>query len=305
MEKCASCGRGGEEVKLFDGLYVNDIVKVCERCSLISNIPLIKRPTVTQLKDSEKPFSVRSRLTRMAHLPVEQRKEKSPYEQLKDLEEKPELEQPEPEEMVFKLVDNFHWIIQTERRRRALSANQLAETISESVSAINMLEKGIVPSKSIDLIRALEQFFKVRLIKRDLIEKIEEEKRMNRGIAEKSPAFIEERKLPPKNIPVSLGRKESDGFKMRDLQALNDRIEKDFSYPTKSKEQVGKEQMAGFGKEDTEYLKKSVLKHTASSSYSSSQKSNVPTLYDLMKHKEERDKTSVTGSDIQIVEDKK
>jgi ribosome-binding protein aMBF1 (putative translation factor) len=290
MEKCSHCKRSEEEVRLFDGLLVNNTVKICERCSLIEGIPIIKRPSTNQLRDSEKPYAVRQRLARMAHLPQEQKKIVSAYDELKKLEEKPELER--PEDLVFNLVDNFHWIIQTERRRRGFSQKQLASELHEGESAIAMLEKGIIPSKSLDLIRTLEQFLKVNLVKRDFMDKLEEEKRKNiMGLEQRSPVIAEAKTIPVKTNPSA---KDTSEFKIRDLQRSNERIEHDFSYPRKSREQVGNEQMEDVGKEDTAYLKKNIMKDALKT------RGDVPTIYDLMKKKQEKEHTSVTGKDIEL-----
>ena len=75
MEKCARCGKNEEEVMLFDGIYVNEPVKICERCAILSNILIIKKPTSEQLKASERPFGVRDRLSRMAGIKQEYKKQ--------------------------------------------------------------------------------------------------------------------------------------------------------------------------------------------------------------------------------------
>jgi len=297
MDQCSGCKRSGEEVKLFDGLNVNSIVRVCERCSIINGIPIIKRPSTKQLRESEQPYSVHTRLARLAHMEEGEKKEKTAYEVLKEIDSKPELEHPEPEDLVFKLVDNFHWVIQTERRRKGLSAKQLAEAIHESESAINMLEKGIVPSRSLGMIQAIEQLLKTKLVKRDLFEKMQEERKKNLTASIKPEASsTPEQKTPAKDIPTPFSRKEAESFKMRDLQRLNEKIDKDFAFEKKTKEEVGKEQMEDIGKEDIEYLKKTVLKN----SQSLQKKPDTPKIYDLMKKKEEKDKSSLTGKDIEL-----
>ena len=53
MENCVRCNIGGEEVRLFDAIYEGRMAKICERCSIIENVPIIKKPNVSQLKESE------------------------------------------------------------------------------------------------------------------------------------------------------------------------------------------------------------------------------------------------------------
>jgi ribosome-binding protein aMBF1 (putative translation factor) len=306
MEKCSRCGRTGEEVKLFDGIYVNDSVRICEKCSLIAGIPIIKRPSTEQLRDSERPYGVRTRLLRMNHLESGEKKEKSSFEKLKELESRPDLER--PEDLVFKLVDNFHWIIQTERRRKGFTTGQLAASISESESAIKLLEKGMIPSKSLDLIRALEQFLKVRLIKRDIIDALDEKKReddkVSSFILQKKSEIIKKQESsvlglakPAPNFSPGQYRSKTENrdSKMQTLQRQSENIDKDFSYNRKTKEEVGREQVESIGKEDTAYIQRSIRKEQS--------KSGAPSIYDLMKKKEEKDK-SMLGKDIEVLEDK-
>jgi len=311
MERCVSCGRAESEVKLFDGFYVNASVKMCERCSLINGVPIIKRPSTSQLKDAEKPYQVRSRLLRMAHINPDKKDEKLPSQILKEIEEKPELEQ--PEDLVFQLIDNFHWAIQTERRRKGYSQKQLAEAVGESETAIKMLEKGIVPSKSLDMIRAIEQLLKVKLVKRDLVEQLEEQRKKEAQLKAIFPKSDKTNAIIPGSTAahsvtiskpdeqnkqgLSFSKRADAALRMRDLQRNSDRIDRDFDFSRKSREQVGNEQMEDIGKEDTDFIKKTVYKESLK------QKSNTPSIYELMKKKEEKEKTSMTGDDIKIAND--
>ncbi len=297
MEKCAVCGRTENEVRLFDGVYINELSKICERCSLASGIPIIKRPSTSQLKDSEKPYTVRSRLMRMNHLQTETKKEKPILQQIKELEEKPELEQPSEDELVFNLVDNFHWVLQTARRRKGYSLKQLAEAIKESESAIAMLEKKIVPRDSLNLLITLEQFLGIKLIKKDLTEierelkkkeqlkKFELEKQeylQNKEHLKSSSTDSEKTEINPENLIFR--KKVAETMSIHELQRASNKIEHDFEYPNKTREEVGGEQ---------------------SGSYVKAKKGSTPSIYELVKKKEERDKTSVTGKDIEVVDDSK
>ena len=44
MEECEICGISGKEVRLFDAIHEGRMSQVCERCSLVENIPIIKKP---------------------------------------------------------------------------------------------------------------------------------------------------------------------------------------------------------------------------------------------------------------------
>src|SRR3989344_3577946 len=73
MAECFKCGKSSEEVKLLDAIFNDELVKICEECSLSEDIPIIRRPTTSQLKESERSYSVRERLRRMAGLVPEER----------------------------------------------------------------------------------------------------------------------------------------------------------------------------------------------------------------------------------------
>ncbi len=335
MEKCTRCGKNDNEVRIFYGFYVNDTVTICERCAILENIPMIKRPTASQLKESEKPVGVRERLSRMIGIPLAKKKEKTQAEEIKELQARSEKELGNPEELVFKLIDNFHWQILTNRRRKCLTQKQLAETIGESEAAIKLLEKGVVPGKSLDLINKLEQFFGINLVKKDIIEKIEEQRKIERKISstylknreqekkdfedkmklEEGEDMLTEAIITEKNprirekeivegIPLrarEFKKEVATTLRISDLKKIDQQIEKDFT--KKSRQEVGEEQFEGFGKEDTEKLKGVLEKQTAEKKKEIFSKSKTPSIYDLMKEKEERDK-GLTGKDIELVKEK-
>jgi ribosome-binding protein aMBF1 (putative translation factor) len=245
----------------------------------------------------------------MAHISEADKKEKTVLDSLREIESKPEIEK--PDDLVFKLVDNFHWIIQTERRRKGITARQLAQTIGESENAILLLEKGIIPSKSMDLIRSLEQILKVKLIKRDLIEQIQEKKVLEEkrdlelarikkeGFVSTTPSkVVIPQNVPEKHNPLSFNKKETENFNVNDLQKLSKKIDEDMEFDKKTRQQVGEEQLDRFGKEELDNSKRKIY-----SSVPSKPKNTVPTIYDLMKRKQEKDKSEIRGGEIQMVKD--
>jgi len=305
-QKCVRCGKREDGVKLFDGIYITELVKICEKCSIIASVPIIKRPSAEQLKDSERPYGVKTRLMNLAGLGVEQKKSKSALEELREIESRPELEK--PESMSFKLVDNYHWLIQTTRRRKGFTAKQLAEAIFESEAAVNMLENKSVPRNSLQLIRKIEQILNLNLIQRDHFGEIIGNIKLPplepfRG--ENNEEFIEKVEIlneKPVDVSSLAFRKEvSDKLRVRDLQRTSKIIDEDMDFSVKSREQVGNEQLEGFGKEDFAGIKRKVY-----DSYERRElktKGNVPSIYDLMKKKEEKERTSITGKDIQVNDD--
>jgi len=176
-EVCFRCERSGKEVRLFDAIYENEIVKVCEKCSITENLLVIRKPTTSQLRDSEKSYTVYQRMKILAGLNKKEKKTEtiSMLDQIRRIEKNPELEIPE-EKKPFNLVDNFHWQIARARRNKGLSQRQLGWALGESEAAIKMIEKAELPEDSEMLIKKLEQFFQIKLRERTEQE-LEEEKR--------------------------------------------------------------------------------------------------------------------------------
>ncbi|MEM0465849.1 MAG: hypothetical protein QXW97_04095 [Candidatus Pacearchaeota archaeon] len=167
MEYCVRCNISSERVQLFDCIYYGKLDKICERCSIIENIDLIKKPDQTVLKKSERPLSVYERLKiSLFGKDAEDKKERERIireERLKELDKNPQLEFPVSEQL--NLIDHFHWEIMKNRRRRGLSYRQLGEAISEPEALLEMLEKGKLPDNADLIIRKLEQFFRISLRK--------------------------------------------------------------------------------------------------------------------------------------------
>jgi len=189
MEECFNCAISSEKVRLFDAISKKGIVKICKNCSLELNLPLIKRPTTFQLKESE----------------VEQERGKTVYETLSSIAGLDALEHQEKVERLAKqrnslkkeefdlrnlvdknfkkrfkpdlkprpdLIDNFHWVIMRARRSKKLTQSKLAQELGESLSAIQMAEQGILPENDYRLINKLEAFLAINLVKKEFVNEI-------------------------------------------------------------------------------------------------------------------------------------
>jgi len=194
METCVRCGISGEEVRLFDAIYDGRMEKICERCSIIENIPVIKKPDASQLRDAEQ-VTVFKRMKRLAGVSEEKKDETFFVEdKLRELDTKPELEMPEKNKL--NLIEHYHWEIMKNRRRKGLSQEKLAENLGESVTAIQMIEKGKLPENAESLIRKLEQFFLIKLRKVSETEKI-----MQEIEKEEKPVLLDESGRKLEEIP--------------------------------------------------------------------------------------------------------
>lgn len=164
MKNCYICGISGEKVRIFDAIHELRIINLCERCSIIENIPIIRKPNSEQLKESEI-IRVSERMKNLSGIRDEKKQETFfKRDRLKELEKNPDLEKPEKENL--NLINHFYWEIMKNRRRRGLSQKQLAESIGESEMAIKMIENSKFPENAKRIINKLEQFFQINLRKR-------------------------------------------------------------------------------------------------------------------------------------------
>lgn len=180
VDYCNRCGIPSDEVRLFDAISNFEIVSLCKKCLDFEGLPVISRPTTSQLKDLEKNEGSSSFKKNVSKVFDMKKFKKNPEDvTLKDLVEKNYVKKvkfekkPRPE-----LVDNFHWIIMIARRKRKLSQVFVAKEIGESELAIKMAEKGILPEDDYKLIGKLESYFGVELIKKSFKEKIGSKKEL-------------------------------------------------------------------------------------------------------------------------------
>lgn len=169
--KCFKCGISGNDARLLDAITPKGIVKVCERCAQEEGIPIIKRPTTFQLKESEKKPTFKEKFSSVSK--PEPKKEERNLKEIVDKNYESSVskdKKPRPD-----LVDNFHWIIMRARRLKKISRKKLAEEISEAESAIEMAEQGILPEDDYRLVNKLESFLgvKIRKSNQSLIQKPE------------------------------------------------------------------------------------------------------------------------------------
>jgi ribosome-binding protein aMBF1 (putative translation factor) len=156
-EKCARCRITESEVKLYDSIYDGRMASLCERCSIIENIPIIKKPSSDQLKNTDRPVAVYNRMKRMADMNGEKQDTFFMEDKLNALDKNPELELPEKEKL--NLIPHYYWEIMKNRRRKGLSQEKLAEAIGESPTVIKMIEKGKLPENAKIVLSKLEQYF--------------------------------------------------------------------------------------------------------------------------------------------------
>jgi len=165
--ECFNCGISESKARLFDAVSSRGIVKICDVCSKNERMPIVRRPTTFQLKESEKTLSIYDRLSKLSGIEGESRRKDGKAEINlrkivdRNFESKVSSEKrPRPD-----LVDNFHWIIMRVRRLKKLTQKKLAQEISESEVAIKMAERGVLPEDDYRLVNKLESFLGIKIIK--------------------------------------------------------------------------------------------------------------------------------------------
>ncbi len=276
MDECVRCQRNKEQVKLVDAILDGEIAKICEECAVLENIPIIRKPTSYQLEASEKPYSVRQRLAKMAGVKLKEDVQDSvkrdmkakagvceikgiTLDKLRPVKDYSKLFK-KRQELVKKsnqpidLVDNWNWHVQMARRNRKITLSQLSNLIGESELTLKIMEQGELPDDALRIIVKLEQFFKIRL------RKSEAAKEQNR--IQQATRVVRE----PVRV-LSFDKVSLQNLTLADLKRMKDERERD-----EREDWKGTEKLAwGGGTKEKE-------------------------------KKEKKDK-SVVGSDIEIIED--
>jgi ribosome-binding protein aMBF1 (putative translation factor) len=155
--ECEICG---SDERLVEAIGEEKILRVCETCVKQNNFPVIRKPSINQIRDIDRYQSVKERLGVQAGIDLKKHENKEVDKELEKFVVE-NLEAGERED----LVENFHWVIQGGRRRKKISQKQLAEAIAEPEILIEMAEKSKLPDNYAKLIGKLEQFLGIKLWK--------------------------------------------------------------------------------------------------------------------------------------------
>ncbi|MFH1365440.1 MAG: hypothetical protein ABIH28_02570 [archaeon] len=183
MEECFKCGVSGEKFKLNDAISEKGLVKVCSRCSIDGDVPVMKRketslenadriaPVGGLIKEREKAFE-QSKFGRKGPTPSRQ------DFTLRDLVEKNYKENAGNEKTSFPgITRNFNWVLLRARRNKGFGQKQLADMIGEPEIAVRMAERGILPKEYVPFIRKLERVLEIDLMENHPF-RLEEHKKM-------------------------------------------------------------------------------------------------------------------------------
>lgn len=161
--KCALCGITEKDTVLYEGIYDREMIFVCQDCAREERVPVIKKPSLEQLKDADKFYSVRERMEKMSGM--KKMRTNIGEDQQVVLRNLTKLRMPEPKQKHEDIEDNYYWEINMARRRKKMTTNQLARETGISLEVIENLEKGKIPTEFREILSKLEEYFNIKLLK--------------------------------------------------------------------------------------------------------------------------------------------
>ncbi|MBU0957489.1 MAG: hypothetical protein KKF56_01625 [Nanoarchaeota archaeon] len=302
MEYCFKCGKSENDVKILDAVSNNEMVSICDECAEFEEIPIIRKPSTYQLKEINNPRNVKERLLRMAGL---DKKEPTIDDLRTDF--KVSEEDVVMKSMPLNLIENFHWHIQNARKKSKLDIIQMSKILGENEFILRELEKGNLPDDAFMLLKKIEQYFQIKLMKREEVrkpvnrfdwsrkEEIKEEWR--REEEEKVEKEIKEVHNSLKDIDSSKSEDKFPYNQQEDFFEVHEKLsEKSFDEVSTSDFDVDdyvEEKVDDEKKEDE--LKKIKFDEGSLKSL---------TISDLQRMKEEKEMRESMGDDVDFVEDK-
>ena len=255
-KRCVICKKPWEIVELYEGIYDNQMVMVCEECANEEKIPRLRKPSIDQLKLADKRYSVRERMEKMSGM------NKYHSEVGKDQrvlqKNLTKLRMPEPKQQHEDILENYYWTLNMARRRRKMTINQVAIQTNIPIEVIEAIEKGKIPLGFEQIFVNLESFFKIQLLKHhkskihytrsadeeaDILEEVKEKMDTTRVIDE-DPEYseIDKRQKKAKLKEIEEGEMNfSDAEKLQNI-TLNDLVELKHQKEKKEKQQKLRQQ---------------------------------------------------------------
>ena len=162
MARCTICKKESDEVELFKGIQAEGMVMVCNICAEKEGIPIIKKPSESQLSKANQRYTVRERMERMSgmHDTTEISEDQTVTQG-----NLAKLRIPAPKQQHEDILDNYYWTLNIARRRKKLSISQLAEKMMVDPKIIQGIEKGKLPENFTELFLKLEAFLRIKLLK--------------------------------------------------------------------------------------------------------------------------------------------
>jgi ribosome-binding protein aMBF1 (putative translation factor) len=157
------------------------IVKVSESYARLEGLPIIRKPSISKIKEKlDSP-----------ELPLPQKHKDPKSPQIPDLFER-KLNWRD-DQVINELIQNFHWHISKERKRKNLSRKQLGQLVNEPEENIKMIENGILPNKDFIIVNKIQKALDLNLRK----DRKDIDITMHAMLKEQKPSLTEY-KAPPK-----------------------------------------------------------------------------------------------------------
>lgn len=162
MSICTICKKTSEETTLYPGIKADGMVNICEDCAEDQKIPIIKKPSQSQLTRADKTYSVRERLDKMSG-----RRESTEIsgDQMITQGNLSKLKMPKPKQQHPDVLDNYYWTLNMARRRAKMTLSQLAKKIDTTSYTIQEIEKGALPQDFKVIFLKLEALLGINILK--------------------------------------------------------------------------------------------------------------------------------------------
>jgi ribosome-binding protein aMBF1 (putative translation factor) len=160
--RCTICKKDSDDIQLFEGIFNCEMVNICESCAEVEGVPIIKKPSESQLDKASERYTVRERMERMAgvHEPTD-----ISEDQMTTQGNLAKLRVPPKKQTHEDVLDNYYWTLNIARRRKKLSLGQLADLIKIEEHVIKAIEKGVIPENFEEVFLKLESFLGIKLLK--------------------------------------------------------------------------------------------------------------------------------------------
>lgn len=160
--RCAICKQTSDETKLFEGIFKSEMINICKECAESEGIPIIQKPSETQLNKANERYTVRERMEIMSGMRDTTEISKDQTITQGNLAK---LRIPPKKQYHEDILDNYYWTLNIARRRKKLTINQLAEQTQIDSQTIKEIEKGKIPEDFETIFAKLELFLDVKLLK--------------------------------------------------------------------------------------------------------------------------------------------
>lgn len=173
MDECFKCGISDKDAILFDAICNEGIKKICKNCLENEELPIIKKPTESQIEKSKEKnsSSVYERLSKINKI-KENSKIDTNITSDRSLRSLCKQENREISEIPKELVEHFHWIIMRKRRSKKITHKYLSEKTKIPEQTLISIEKGEIPENYLEIISKLEKELDAILIKQEFRDKI-------------------------------------------------------------------------------------------------------------------------------------